>query len=94
MAVCTVADERSNPPLETRSRAARKDGRSGRPAGTGESRRGPRGGLTTVTPGGLNRVSAYLLPEEREAVRRRAFEQDDSISEVIRAAIRSYLDLP
>ncbi|MDH3254321.1 MAG: ribbon-helix-helix domain-containing protein [Acidobacteriota bacterium] len=47
-----------------------------------------------MTPGGLNRVSTYLLPEEREAVRRRAFEQDDSISEVIRAAIRSYLDLP
>lgn len=57
------------------------------------ARRGPRGGLTTVTPGGLNRLSTYLLPEEREAVRRRAFEDDASISEVIRAAIRSYLDL-
>ncbi len=57
-------------------------------------RLGPRGGLTTVTPGGLNRMSTYLLPEEREAVRRRAFETDTSISETIRAAIRHFLDLP
>jgi hypothetical protein len=57
-------------------------------------RLGPRGGQTTVTPGGLNRLSTYLLPEEREAVRRRAFEDDHSISEVIRTAIRRYLDLP
>jgi hypothetical protein len=57
-------------------------------------RLGPRGGRTTVTPGGLNRLSTYLLPDEREAVRRRAFEEDNSISEVIRSAIRSYLDLP
>ena len=55
---------------------------------------GPRGGLTTVTPGGLNRLSTYLLPDEREAVRRRAFDDDTSISEVIRSAIRSHLGLP
>lgn len=56
-------------------------------------RLGPRGGLTTVTPGGLNRLSTYLTPEEREAVRRRAFEDDVSISEVVRAAIRAYLEM-
>jgi hypothetical protein len=64
-----------------------------RPADGRGARLGPRGGLTTVTPGGLNRVSTYLLPEERDAIRRRAFEEDRSISEVIRAAIRAHLDL-
>ena len=70
-------------------RRRRKAPRSG-----GGHRLGPRGGQTTVTPGGLNRMSTYLLPAEREAVRRRAFESDTSISEVIRGAIRRYLDLP
>ena len=67
---------------------------SGRRSSDSVRRLGPRGGRTTVTPGGLNRLSTYLLPEEREAVRRRAFEDDHSISEVIRSAIRAYLDLP
>ena len=44
-----------------------------------------------MTPGGLTRISAYLDGEEREAVRRRAFEEDRSISDVIRSALRSYL---
>lgn len=75
--------------------AGRRSGKGRRRTGgpAERARLGPRGGLTTVTPGGLNRLSTYLLPTEREAVRRRAFEEDASISEVIRAAIRSYLDL-
>ena len=73
-----------------------------RPAKTAASKRGrprkatrlgPRGGETTVTPGGLTRISAYLDGEERDAVRRRAFEDDRSISDVIRSALRSYLRL-
>lgn len=52
---------------------------------------GPRGGQTTVTPGGLTRVSTYLGSDERDAVRRRAFEEDRSISDVIRSAVRHYL---
>lgn len=52
---------------------------------------GPRGGQTTVTPGGLTRVSTYLESDERDAVRRRAFEEDRSISDVIRSAVRHYL---
>lgn len=55
--------------------------------------RGPRGGLTTVTPGGLTRVSTYLDDEERAAVRRRAYDEERSISDVIRSSVRSYLDL-
>lgn len=75
-------------PSERRGRS-RKSPRAG-----GGHRLGPRGGLTTVTPGGLNRMSTYLLPQEREAVRRRAFESDTSVSEVIREAIRTFLELP
>lgn len=80
-----MAERRTSEPRRQR----RKSPRAG-----GGHRRGPRGGLTTVTPGGLNRMSTYLLPEEREAVRRQAFESDTSISEVIREAIRRFLDLP
>lgn len=67
-----------------------ESGRS--PAGAGQLR-GPRGGLTTVTPGGLTRVSTYLDETERSAVRARAFEEERSISDVIRSAVRSYLVL-
>ena len=56
-------------------------------------RRGPRGGKTTVTPGGLTRVSTYLEEEERTAVRARAFAEERSISDVIRSAVRFYLGL-
>jgi hypothetical protein len=61
-----------------------------RPAG---ELRGPRGGLTTVTPGGLTRVSTYLDEKERSAVRARAFQEERSISDVIRSAVRHYLGL-
>lgn len=67
--------------------------RADRPAtGSGELR-GPRGGLTTVTPGGLTRVSTYLDETERTAVRARAFDEERSISDVIRSAVRYYLGL-
>ena len=46
-----------------------------------------------MTPGGLTRVSTYLDPDERAAVRRRAFEEERSISDVIRSAIRRYCKL-
>ncbi len=44
-----------------------------------------------MTPGGLTRISAYLDGRERDAVRRKAFEDDRSISDVIRSALRFYL---
>lgn len=71
--------------------SARRD--SGRPPEAAGPIRGPRGGLTTVTPGGLTRVSTYLDDRERSAVRKRAFEEERSISDVIRAAVRAYLQL-
>jgi hypothetical protein len=81
---------------EARVAASGKSAASRR--GAGRSQRpgallGPRGGETTVTPGGLTRVSTYLDPEERSAVRQRAFEDERSISDVIRSAIRHYFKL-
>ena len=71
--------------------AAKGGGR--RSEATARTLRGPRGGLTTVTPGGLTRVSTYLDDEERSAVRQRAFQEERSISDVIRSAVRQYLRL-
>jgi hypothetical protein len=68
-------------------------GTRGRSAETAGPLRGPRGGLTTVTPGGLTRVSTYLDETERTAVRSRAFQEERSISDVIRSAVRHYLGL-
>lgn len=67
--------------------------RKGRPEEAAGPLRGPRGGLTTVTPGGLTRVSTYLDDKERSAVRSRAFKEERSISDVIRSAVRYYLGL-
>ena len=54
---------------------------------------GPRGGETTVTPGGFTRMSAYMDPRERAALRKKAFVEDRSVSDVIRSAVRGYLGL-
>ena len=69
------------------------DRSSRRPGEAAGPIRGPRGGRTTVTPGGLTRVSTYLDESERSAVRKRAFEEERSISDVIRASVRHYLGL-
>ena len=66
---------------------------SERPTQAAGRPRGPRGGLTTVTPGGLTRVSTYLDETERSAVRARAFADERSISDVIRSAVRHYLGI-
>jgi len=66
------------------------------PMGTrksGKPEMGPRGGKTTVTKSGLIRSVVYLHPDEREAVRRAAFERDQPASEIMREAIREYLGL-
>ena len=69
------------------------DSRTARPAAKTGKLRGPRGGVTTVTPGGLTRVSTYLDETERTAVRARAFDEERSISDVIRSAVRYYLGI-
>lgn len=85
-----LGEERAlSPDRQNKKPGAAADSRGGRPRKG--SRLGPRGGETTVTPGGLTRISAYLDGVERAAVRRKAFEEDRSISDVIRSALRSYL---
>ena len=54
---------------------------------------GPRGGKTTVTKAGLIRFVAYLHPDERQALRRAAFDREVSASEIVREALRAYLDI-
>jgi hypothetical protein len=63
-------------------------GKKGKPA-----ERGPRGGTTTVYESGLLRKTCYFYPEEWEAIRKAAFEQGASYADVIRAAVRDYLDV-
>jgi hypothetical protein len=45
------------------------------------------------TPGGLARMSVYLQPDEREALRRRAFEERTTESDQVRVALRRHLGL-
>ena len=54
---------------------------------------GPRGGTTTVTKSGLIRFVVYLHADERQALRRAAFEREVSASEIVREALRAYLDI-
>lgn len=52
---------------------------------------GPRGGTSTVYPSGLLRKTCYFNADEWEAVRRKAFAEEISMAEVVRAAVRAYL---
>ena len=54
---------------------------------------GPRGGKTTVTKSGLIRVVVYLHPDERKALKLAAVEQDCSGSDIMRQALREFLDI-
>jgi hypothetical protein len=54
---------------------------------------GPQGGTTTVTSGGKIRTVVFLEPEERRALRIAAAERDCSASEVMRLALREFLNV-
>jgi Ribbon-helix-helix protein, copG family len=56
-------------------------------------RTGPRGGRTTVTAGGLLKKTIYLDAEEWKALRRKRFEEDRPVSEIVRELIRRGLGL-
>lgn len=45
------------------------------------------------TPGGLARMTIYLQPDEREALRRVAFEERTTESDQVRVALRRHLGL-
>lgn len=56
-------------------------------------RTGPRGGTTTVTSTGMIRKNLWISNEENEALRRRAFDERRSETQIIRAGLRRILDL-
>lgn len=53
---------------------------------------GPKGGETTKTPGGLQRVAVLLTEEQYAALRRVAYERQVSQSEVMREALDAWLE--
>ena len=55
--------------------------------------KGPRGGQTTLTAGGLLKKTVYLDPEEWDELRRKSYEESRPISEIIRELIRAGLGL-
>jgi len=48
------------------------------------------GGSTPTAASGLRRVTVYLYEEERVALRRKAFEEERSASDIVREAVRAY----
>ena len=54
---------------------------------------GPRGGRTTVTPGGMLKKTVYFDPEEWAALKKKSYEEDRPISEIIREILRAGLAL-
>ena len=54
---------------------------------------GPRGGTTTVSPGGLIRKAFWMHPDEVEALRRTAYEQRRTEAEIVREAVRRHLHI-
>jgi len=49
---------------------------------------GPRGGTTTISEGGLVRKNVWLSAELYEALRRKAFEERRTETDIIREALR------
>jgi len=54
---------------------------------------GPRGGTTTISKSGLLRKTVYFYPDEWEALRKLAHEQERGFAEIVREAVRDYLQL-
>ncbi|HEX2253139.1 MAG TPA: ribbon-helix-helix protein, CopG family [Thermoanaerobaculia bacterium] len=55
-------------------------------------KKGPKGGETTTTPGGLQRVAVLLTSEQYAELRLRAYEQGKSQSEIVREALDTYFE--
>jgi hypothetical protein len=54
---------------------------------------GPRRGRKHTTKGGLTRETAYLYEDEEKALEQRAAKERCSKSEVMRRALRAYLEI-
>jgi hypothetical protein len=57
------------------------------------ARIGPRGGKTTLTPGGLLKKTVYFDQEEWEALRKKSYDEQRPISDLIRSLIREGLGI-
>lgn len=55
--------------------------------------KGPRGGETTVTKSGMIRKTIWLHGDEAEALRDRAYRDRRTESELVREALRAYLEI-
>ena len=54
---------------------------------------GPKGGTSTVYKSGLLRKTAYFYEDEWEAIRKAAYDRDVSYTDIIREAVRAYLNV-
>lgn len=54
---------------------------------------GPRGGSTTITAGGLLKKTVYFSSQEWQALRRRAYEEEKPITEIVRRCVSESLGL-
>ena len=68
-----------------------KGGKGLRKTPKGKATKGPRGGETTVTSGGLMRVVIYLAPEERKALRLISAYTERSVSEMVREKVQELI---
>jgi len=55
---------------------------------------GPRGGKTTVSKRGLIRKTFWIHEDENEALRRAAFEERKTETEIVRELLRRRFELP
>lgn len=58
-----------------------------------KKRTGPRGGTTTVNDRGLIRKTLWIHEDENEGLRRAAFEERTSETEIVRRLLRKYLKI-
>lgn len=54
---------------------------------------GPRGGSSTTTSGGLLKKTIYFDPEEWQALRKKSYEEERPVSEIVRELVRDGLGL-
>ncbi len=57
-----------------------------------QQRRGPKGGKTTTTTGGLVHKKVLIREDQAEALRRASFDKRRSESEIVREALDDYFE--
>lgn len=62
--------------------------------GMSKENTGPRGGTTTINKSGMVRKTMWFNPDEAEALRRRAFAERRPEADLVREALRRFLEIP